>query len=829
MKYLTLLLLFILLAAPIQADLIVNKYTNDFALTSPYTQDLKACSCETRSDEYTVKNTGNFISSYDVQVYSNTNFFTPSITQFSLAQGEELTFLVYADPGCTEQQKQEYIVEVKSSFGREQSIKKILDIRKCQNLHFTIQDLGATNIADPIPFTINVRNVADFTDTFKMDFGESRVSFDQSHFTLFPDESLALNGTFYPPVDFSGDYKLQITLSSEKNNLQETKEHIFTIENRYDHVLLLDTQIDVCSRVTSKHNILLQNLYDNSNTYDIQVDGPEFVTSLQDMVSTTALGNKNISLAINPTTGDEGTYTATITATSNYGQIQKTRDVELNVVDCYDFEVSSETLQDTACCGLKEYELTIQNNGLQEQTYNLVSDAPAWFTSEIRTVRLNPNEKTNVKFLANLPCTDQYYQAPIHVVLNSHPELVQTATFEINSQHPLTCHEVKAEIDQIKMDERDSMVPVIISSQGIAAGTYTLEIESRLHDSIQEKEITLAPGESTIIHLHTKTNISEFSDGKYLGHITISKGDLEYITSYWTTFSHTSALSKLWITIKSYNYAAVPLCIWIVLILALITLFMIVWLIFTLIGKRFSFQRGVTEQTLFSMRIVAAALLLVVLISLILIPLPDTNALYQGSINDSSGLVLEWNENEEYVLDLDRYFNDPDGDVLEYTATQPAHISVIIDDSTATLRPELNWAGQENLVFTATDRKGFFVDSPILLLNVKQRAHLSFTQWLTRYCIQVSLFLILLSIIAFLLINLVGITPVVFYPTEHLKKPLGTPKPKTRYVAAQSGSKVHLVTCTIAQRIDKEDEVIFLSKTAAKKEGYTACKRCKPF
>lgn len=64
-----------------------------------------------------------------------------------------------------------------------------------------------------------------------------------------------------------------------------------------------------------------------------------------------------------------------------------------------------------------------------------------------------------------------------------------------------------------------------------------------------------------------------------------------------------------------------------------------------------------------------------------------------------------WNEDteSENVYNLDDYFSDRDGDVLEYGVEGNVKIDVLIDGSLVSLMPEENWHGSEHVRFIASD------------------------------------------------------------------------------------------------------------------------------
>ena len=79
-----------------------------------------------------------------------------------------------------------------------------------------------------------------------------------------------------------------------------------------------------------------------------------------------------------------------------------------------------------------------------------------------------------------------------------------------------------------------------------------------------------------------------------------------------------------------------------------------------------------------------------------------------------------WETGKQHTLDLNKYFQDPDGDALEYVYTETDNIEIWVQDSTAYFLPDLDWSGQETTVFTADDGKGGIIKSNPVVLVVKK-------------------------------------------------------------------------------------------------------------
>ncbi len=760
------LLILATLAGAVHGELIVNKHTNDFAVSSPYANDVKLCACENRADLLTITNTGSFPTTYRPSIIAEQEWYEMSDQQFTLNPGESYDLLIYARPGCGVVGTYTYSVRIASSYGRERVITRTLDVKRCQNLFLTITGgANESNLAQPITYHLTLKNVAEFADTFHLDFGAFNEYADltKRDYYLLPGEEWALNVTITPPPSLYGDQEIIFTISSEKNKVTERKVEHVTIKNQFDHEIEVPTQAEFCSRVESDYTFRLKNLIDVPNDYDIVVSGPGFIK--QETTTLHLDGNeaKNLTLALTPRHGDEGTYTVRIRVKSKLGDIRKERSVEMDIFDCFAYtlgyvelpQASDGAYTDTACCGTKTYELNIRNAGQTEETYNIQVDGPSWFAPEERTIRLKPSENRNVKFTADLPCTDETYEIPVTVWLTRHPEIKESVLFRVNSQTQRTCHAVSVSLAP-SIDEEDAVVPVIVKSTGIAGGVYDVSVNGSLYRGVSEPKVTLEPGEEAVLHLQTVANLTDYFNGKYLSELTLSleQGDnttITYATPFWTRFAHVHSIVRLWRSIVNYDYGSLGPCVWSIILLTLLALIVAVWLVLWLVNGRVA--HPFTKGWLVALRALLIVALVVIAVLFVTTKLPS--AQYEAPIEDSSGLVFQWHENSRYTLDLNKYFTDPDKDWLEYTASQPAHVAVIIKGSVATLIPEHNWAGFDKIVFTATDQKGGYDDSPFIVLHVLRREHVTLLQWLNRYCTHLILGLLfviaaLLALLAFL-------------------------------------------------------------------------------
>ena len=85
------------------------------------------------------------------------------------------------------------------------------------------------------------------------------------------------------------------------------------------------------------------------------------------------------------------------------------------------------------------------------------------------------------------------------------------------------------------------------------------------------------------------------------------------------------------------------------------------------------------------------------------------------------GIPLQiWDQDTQHSLELSKYFNDPDGDSLDYHFEGVQNIDVQITDGIIYFTPDQEWSGQRVITFTADDGKGGVVKSNPVTLVVKK-------------------------------------------------------------------------------------------------------------
>ncbi len=903
-KYTTIILTILLLtlcAMPSEAALVVNKYTNDFTASSPYNEQLKLCTCETKVDTVIVQNNGDFIADFDVQVFSSyPNKIRIAEPTFNLAPDHFKEVMIYVEDSCGVSGVFPYDVKVTNSYGRVQILHRTIRVDKCQTVQFDVTPVSVeTGLCQPATFKVTTKNVGTFADTFNLNFGSytNLAKLKAPEVYLQPGQSYSQDVSFTFDCRVYGTQTVPFTLVANKNAEGITIWRDVVIRNEYDFSLDLPTTVSVCSQVKTQVQMDFVNLAPVPDEIKVSLNAPAFVSlSNPENVYLEKHGKDDTArrlINVMPQKGNEGEYTIGVSALDIYGQKLKQRDIKLDVNNCYDPSVEMrDTTEHTivgdtrACCGPHTYFVNVRNNGDREQLFRLQLDAPSYFKMEELTVRVAPGQNLNVPIYADLPCTDEKYDAKVTVFPVAAPNVNVTTQLNVWSLTDRTCHMVQIDHDELKVRDDMTVLPVIVKHTGVEGGVYSIKINSTLFTST-EKEITLEPGQEKAIHLTPKVNLSQQERGRYIVQPQLTLEDpalgIPYNEHVGISLVGKGFLERFGEWFAGLPWGLLGFCGWVIILLCILLLLVLILLLLVYSG-RVEIPR-MTRKALFVLKTVLLAIIIVLLLALFFLRVPGKDVMYERAANNTNVEVIEWYQNEQHVMDMSKYFEDPDKDILRYSVTQPRDIKVNMENNMLTLTPDHNFAGENTMIITASDGKGGVTDSPVFKLHLIAKKDMTFFDWMYAWChFIVAILAILIVLIVFMIVltikekrqdlkhgNVIVVVPKSNKTAKSKKTSAKVAKKKTRskqvtgtivreykaggktvnvsvkqqpqaptiiavpgarevvYVGAKDGNTVHTPYCMNARRIPKSKRVAFSTKKDAVKAGLIPCKMCRPF
>jgi len=117
-----------------------------------------------------------------------------------------------------------------------------------------------------------------------------------------------------------------------------------------------------------------------------------------------------------------------------------------------------------------------------------------------------------------------------------------------------------------------------------------------------------------------------------------------------------------------------------------------------------------------------------------------------AGIDDAGIPPQTWEQNTEHKLDLSEFFIDPDQEALTFSNSDLDHITTTYDGNNAIFVPEVDWSGEEVVVFTATDSNNATVESNPVRLVVTSNEGEKFVQDYGTYVLLALVFLVILLI-----------------------------------------------------------------------------------
>lgn len=846
------------------AEIIVTRYDHNAFFDSPY-QTTRVCGCGSATDYFTLENVGDFPANFQFTLESEADWIQMQREYQYLQPGEKTQIAVTLTPACGVETDTSYRIYAQSQFGRFRAVDRQVTAHTCESINFHLEQAHDEILpCETNEFSLTVQNTATFTDTYYID-SDPETEIEQRTLELAPGESETVQASRTLSCDVSGPQEVNFYVTSKVSENFHEKTARYDINRDYEFQLAPVGTQDVCAEVSSETEILITNIAQTPNTYFLSVDKDYASLSEAEFDLQPGL-SKRVKLTVEPTEAHVGEQNVQLTARTENGDLVKTLDVPYEVSDCYEHTLHAVPAANTVCAGMTNFTIQLANRGDTTERYSLQSDGDLFSQLSAKDVVLRPGERADILLNVGIPDMDADWTVNVHT--EQTPGISSSIAIPITSVSNAACTEIQPTVTEFEVHPDHEVIPIILEHRGIEAATYELSYEGDLF-TLAEESIFLAPGEQGTIHLVTEDKAADLSLGEHVQKFTATSHRAQYRDDFeievekrtlWDRFVERAAFGQAGQT---------DWCFIVVVILTIIAALMLIGLLLSLVGF-IDFELGAAAFNAKSGW--QSVLLLIALIALVAAAIAGTQTgdaqevMYEEPFQGSnySQLYHEFAEGETYRLDLDRYFIDPDNeDALSFADNQPEHLDIKYEGSTATIRHERGFTGQDKVVFTAIDQEGATADSPIMSINVIGKVRTTFGQFVADYCLMIAWLLVM--IMALTAVGLLAVarkredrTGIVShdphttaYPVEkHLGVPATQPRrgtqvsgdvvagdkvtyvgkqPENLYIGSKNGGKAHKPTCGMLGRINTENRRTFKSKEGAIKAGYTNCKVCRSF
>ena len=395
-------------------------------------------------------------------------------------------------------------------------------------------------------YTITVENTGTTTSSYRVIAGEATrdwATFSPDRFVLNPRQRGAFSVIVNSACNIEGDFDSEIFVATDSGLAKVVKQTI-KFSQCYDYSLEegkvadIDEKIEfsgleghylLCKNEQRTIPIKIQNNENFGNIYTLLLDAPEWAKLSVDKVQLE--GKKSGIFLINfDTTNIEGEFNFKLNAISELGEVQRKKNIEVNVEECYALQVDFEKEKDTVCGGEdKNYDIILENSGTLEQVIDLGLDAPEWADfgnislielesgeREIVTLNVEPGDDVSGKFLIKVSATPE------------DKEITFSDDIELDITSKEACY--KADISTKEVVNNfyyEDLILIEVKNSGVKKAAYNVILESESWVSVRPKTLELNPGQTGTLNLILNPD-ADIEPGSYSLTINLESNDVTY-------------------------------------------------------------------------------------------------------------------------------------------------------------------------------------------------------------------------------------------------------------------------------------------------------------
>ncbi|MCD6464391.1 hypothetical protein J7L02_02610 [Candidatus Woesearchaeota archaeon] len=758
----------------------------------------KTCACSQQVLSLNIKNTGNVVQTFNIQYALQKKFksIKASVASVTLTPGQEqelqLPLNIPCDPGVYKLN----IYVTNNAFLK--TFSQELIVERCENLKLTL-----TNTTIKIPFCGNVTiplvvsNIGLFQEQYELEIKQPKhwqSMLAESKLVLQPNTSKTINLTIKPDCDFYGDKTLTLKARALKNNVQtKIPLHIIVERKALFNVQFQDQEI--CNDFENKLPLTIQNNASFTDTYILKLKvTPERKKWLPLINTERQVLLVDREIVLNP--GQEGTvfiktlqgvkpgfYNLTIIVTSKNG-LSKVLHSKLFVKKCFDIQSDFKAINNELCVN-QTFQFKIFNKAQEPLRCVLKSEGFSMISNDSLTNALELNlssQPLTITGLAQKPGTINLELIITSQLNNATLTKIFEKTVVVNNLEQC----LKPRLEQISVKQGFQGVKALNVNPGVAGAVYELSFTTPSWITALNNTLTLQPGSKAKIYFNINT--SNASIGSYdltivfkplktslnFKNINISK---EFVLKTRINVKGPSVFEKVlaWLGLTLVNVKH-----WFVKTFSkpcsLVSLILVISIVITM--ALLLLLRSGVEKTRPNTGLVIASSLLLILVFITSFAIVARNTGLFQALQEKQPIVKDLTImipcNKQAVLNLSKYFYDPDRDVLtfSYSITTPMNLdkqsqtfqqamqdlqflSIDINNSIAVIKPLQCIQAEFGVMFIASDAKGGFAKSPLFKVFILKQENI-FELVAKNYCwyLNLVLFGLLLLSIEFLIAEL---------------------------------------------------------------------------
>ncbi len=537
---------------------------------------IDACSCGMTADSYTIRNTGDVTSTYQLfKSGSAAQYSTLSQNFFSLDPGQSRDIINYINLPCSALGIYDEAINITTTFGDSKAFEQKISAGKCANFDITpVESLQSTLPCSPVKYDIAIRNTGSYDEIFDINVSEysDYASVSESSVLLGSNENRTISVYYNLPCSIHGDKDLGVNIKTERSKFAATVPLKLKIIDRYDFDVNANSKFTVCEGEGLSSIIDVANRAGFGNSYLLGTD-QKFARIDNNSITLPPNTTGSTNMVVDASNLRAGNYSFNIVCTSDRGSVQKQIPAVLDVERCRDFAFKIIAPKTTMIASREyNYEIDIENYGTKNGNFNINVEGPEWLSLAANRTILAPGEIGKVLLRANIPADFEG---------NTYARVTVTEDFVSDSQRIAISAKpveeaymagIKVLANSVKYDFSD--INVSIENNGVETATYQLSLDGPEWMSLPQRTVTLAPGETAILPIRTSPT-NETPEGKYNSAITatVNEAGIGYSSSF-----SVKLYSAPWYTKAYYLIAPYFIAYWLYIVIVLAALFVLVLL-----------------------------------------------------------------------------------------------------------------------------------------------------------------------------------------------------------------------------------------------------------
>jgi predicted histidine transporter YuiF (NhaC family) len=508
--------------------------TEDFLATAPQAT-IDICACDLATNRITMINTGQVTSTYQItHEGSAATFATSAPDIFSMERNERKTITQFINAPCEARGNYNLTTKFKTIFDLEKQMTQTIRVSNCANVRITpiTSTTYETCPCSPSQYLFEITNSGQHAETYKIyattpeDINPKQITFSEEYILLEPGEHRLVTAFTDLDCGIYGQVTFTLNVLAEGTNMLAQTNFGADIKKCYDYDLKAKEKYIACQGTNTTIPIAVRSMSTIANEYNAGVVGPEWITIPDRQLTLPGGAEGDIYLKARATPETNETVSIIIDTTTTRGDVYRWLNITIEPQNCYQHEyILEKSALTQAECSPKEHGILLQNTGTQPARIHLDLVAPEWMTLKglpndgTGHTLLAPQQYTEFFVVSNPPCNYTGYQYfDIVATYADTGKTPITNTWKINILPADQAHKTTIDIEEISLDYSEKTIPITLANEGFEKTTYSLELAASSWMGIEPTLMTLSPGETATVYLHS-TPQAETPQDTYLANI----------------------------------------------------------------------------------------------------------------------------------------------------------------------------------------------------------------------------------------------------------------------------------------------------------------------